>query len=184
MSISSRNIFNLSRLRQLDFKGLTITEAEWKSKTMVKLYILGDVKTSQLVDTIRACHGNMFRAIETIETRLDNLLFRCHFADSVYQARMFIGSRNVEVNGTVASRPSQLLKVNDMITLRRALWERIVAQSSNPLRKFFGFVPNYIDVNYASFSAILQRHPAYQDVPMPFGITTVRATGAFYSRRI
>lgn len=184
MSIVAKNIYNMAKFKPLDFKSLTISEAEWKSKTLGKLYILGDVKTSQFVDTFRKCHGNIFRTFELLETRLDNFLFRTHLADSVFQARTFISGKNIEVNGKLVSSPSHKLAVGDMVTVKLRIWDQIKTQSNNPFRKFWGFLPGYVDVNFASLSAVLHKHPTFEEIPVPYSRSIVQAMGAFFTRRI
>ena len=56
--------------------------------------------------------------IEILETRLDNIIYRMHFASSRSQARQFVLHSHVEVNGKLVNIPSYNVKQDDIITVR------------------------------------------------------------------
>lgn len=58
--------------------------------------------------------------LQTLELRLDNVVYRMGFADSRAQARQLVNHAHFHVNGIRADIPSMLLKVGDKITLREA----------------------------------------------------------------
>lgn len=55
--------------------------------------------------------------IQTLETRLDNIVYRLGFANSRNQARQFVSHRHVLVNGRKVNIPSYTVKVGDVVTL-------------------------------------------------------------------
>ncbi|MDD5634350.1 MAG: 30S ribosomal protein S4, partial [Candidatus Omnitrophica bacterium] len=55
--------------------------------------------------------------LQSLERRLDNVIYRACFAGSRAQARQIVGHRFVKVNGRRVNIPSFLVRVDDEITL-------------------------------------------------------------------
>ena len=53
--------------------------------------------------------------LQTLESRLDNVVYRLSFADSRQQARQFVGHGHFTVNGKRVSIPSYLVKKDDVV---------------------------------------------------------------------
>ena len=69
--------------------------------------------------------------LQTLETRLDNVVFRLGFADNRPQARQLVNHGHVQVNGRRADIPSMLLKAGDVITVgelarKKTYWKEVV----------------------------------------------------------
>ena len=183
MSISPKNCYNLAMRKDLDIRSLNISQIEWKSKTLGKLYILGDVTTSHFMKIFKECHKNIFRTFEKLETRLDNILFRSHFATSIFQARNLISRKSVSVNGKPITISSSYLNDGDLVSINPNHWKNLYKEAENPFRKIWGFVPSYLDVNFGSCSVILMRHPKYEEIPIPYDRKLISQMGNYYSRR-
>ena len=56
--------------------------------------------------------------LQTLESRLDNVLYRAGFALTRRQARQIVNHAHVLVNGKKVDIPSYLLKVGDVVTVR------------------------------------------------------------------
>ena len=56
--------------------------------------------------------------LRLLEMRLDNVFFRMGFATSRKQARQLVNHGHVQVNGTRAKSPSQVLSVGDVVSVR------------------------------------------------------------------
>ena len=56
--------------------------------------------------------------LQTLESRLDNILYRAGFAITRRQARQIVNHAHVLVNGKKVDIPSYLLKVGDVVTVR------------------------------------------------------------------
>jgi small subunit ribosomal protein S4 len=56
--------------------------------------------------------------LQTLESRLDNVVYRLGFATSRDQARQLVLHGHFELNGRRARTPSLLVKANDVITVR------------------------------------------------------------------
>jgi len=69
--------------------------------------------------------------LQTLETRLDNIVFRLGFASDRPQARQLVNHGHLMVNGHKADIPSMILKLGDVVTVdensrRNMYWKEIV----------------------------------------------------------
>jgi small subunit ribosomal protein S4 len=69
--------------------------------------------------------------LQTLETRLDNVVYRLGFAGDRSQARQLVNHGHVEVNGHRADIPSMLLRPGDVVTVkensrRKPYWKEVV----------------------------------------------------------
>ena len=55
--------------------------------------------------------------IQSLERRIDNVVYRMHFAPSRKAARQLVLHGHVRLNGRTASVPSQLVKANDVVSI-------------------------------------------------------------------
>ena len=58
--------------------------------------------------------------LQTLESRLDNVVYRLGFGTSRAQARQFVNHAQFEVNGKRVDIPSYLVKPGDIITVRES----------------------------------------------------------------
>lgn len=65
------------------------------------------------------------KLLESLERRLDSVVFRLGFAPSRQAARQLTRHRNVLVNGRKVNIPSYEVKVNDTITLKPKMLEQV-----------------------------------------------------------
>ena len=66
----------------------------------------------------------------SLETRLDNVVFRLGFASSRNQARQLVRHRHMEVNGQLVDIPSYHLREGDEVTVRSASKELDLVEAS------------------------------------------------------
>lgn len=69
--------------------------------------------------------------LQTLEARLDNVIYRLGFAGDRSQARQLVNHGHILVNGIKSDIPSMLLKAGDVITVeensrRKTYWKEIV----------------------------------------------------------
>jgi small subunit ribosomal protein S4 len=69
--------------------------------------------------------------LQTLETRLDNIVFRLGFAGDRAQARQLVNHGHVQVNGRKADIPSMLLRAGDVVTVeegarRKTYWKEVL----------------------------------------------------------
>ncbi|GAA5959300.1 hypothetical protein JCM21900_003921 [Sporobolomyces salmonicolor] len=140
MSWSPANLFNLYQRtygpRTADTKftksSLTMFQQKWKAKQLARGYH-GDwipeqkFKKSYLPDSLPPIVGNTAAGearvplasmmFAEIEKRLDTVVFRCCFADSIYRARMMVVHGKVRLNGQKVSDPNIKLNPGDLISV-------------------------------------------------------------------
>jgi small subunit ribosomal protein S4 len=58
-----------------------------------------------------------FNLLQTLETRLDNVVFRMGFAENRSQARQLVAHGHFRLNGRRADIPSMMVKPGDVVTL-------------------------------------------------------------------
>ncbi len=69
--------------------------------------------------------------LQTLETRLDNIIFRLGFADNRAQARQLVNHGHIMVNGIKSDIASMLLKPGDVVTVdenarKKTYWKDVV----------------------------------------------------------
>ena len=69
--------------------------------------------------------------LQTLEMRLDNVIFRLGFASDRAQARQLVNHGHIMVNGVKSDIPSMLLKSGDVITVeensrRKTYWKELI----------------------------------------------------------
>ena len=69
--------------------------------------------------------------LQTLECRLDNVLFRLGYADNRPQARQLVNHGHVLVNGRRADIPSMLMRVGDVVSVdenarKKTYWKEVV----------------------------------------------------------
>lgn len=119
-----------------------------------KRYVLKAMKSEETT-------GNAL--ITALETRLDNIVYRLHFARTIRQARQMVVHGHILVNGRKVDIPSYAVKPGDKIVLR---------EKSRKNQDFKdNFVENTVVVPYLSkdineFSGELVRLPDREEVPI------------------
>ena len=102
--------------------------------------------------------------LKLLEMRLDNVVYRLGFANSIRQARQMVVHGHILVNGKKVDIPSFNVSVGDEIKLREK-------SQKNPMFKenFESSILNvlpYISKNEADFSGTLLRYPERNEVPI------------------
>ena len=101
--------------------------------------------------------------IRILETRLDNILFRMHFASSRSQARQLILHGHVEVNGKPVNIPSYNIKLNDVITLKEKSKNLKVVMESLRLVGNYGTSP-WLEVDTENMKGTLKFVPRRNEI--------------------
>jgi len=103
--------------------------------------------------------------LQILETRLDNLVYRMGFANTIWSARQLVSHGHILVNGKKLNIPSYEVRVDDVITLKEKMRENIQIQEalkSCPA----GLVPPYLEVDRDTYSAKLTAMPQRDDIPV------------------
>lgn len=101
--------------------------------------------------------------VRSLETRLDNLVYRMNFAGSIRQARQMVVHGHIRVNGKKVDRPSYAVSAGDVLSLREK--SRNNDMFKNNFLEGVAAYP-YISLNKDEFSATLERLPERSEVPI------------------
>ena len=100
----------------------------------------------------------------SLETRLDNLVYRLGFASSIRMARQMVSHRHIEVDGVKINIPSYSVKVGQVISLvEKAQKSEQFKKSwlSDSKAKF-----DYLERDEEKFSGKLTRLPLRAEIPV------------------
>ncbi len=101
----------------------------------------------------------------SLETRLDNVVFRAGFAGSRNQARQLIRHRHVEVNGRTVDVPSYQVRAGDEVAVRARSRDGVVVKGSLEARTR-PQVPEWLALDEKARVARIIRVPERQDIPL------------------
>ncbi|KAJ2707900.1 hypothetical protein H4R19_004858 [Coemansia spiralis] len=131
-----------------------------------------------------------------MERRLDFIVFRSHFASSIWMARHIIAHGKVKVNGRPFPFPSHRVKDGDVVsvdpdavaTLKPAAnGGELLDFAPHPYQQPWMFVPEYLEVNYNTCSTVFLREPMTKplqtEVPSPYPPEFHALAYRFYQRR-
>lgn len=129
------NLFNLYKKNPINYKGMTLYQQKWRAKQETRAYHGEHVKetrwktlfspnlesVAQLDASLKGVEvENTPLTLQTyavLEKRLETALFRAMFASSIRQARQFIRSGDVQVNGVTIKHPSFPLRSGDVFNV-------------------------------------------------------------------
>ncbi|KAJ3102756.1 mitochondrial 37S ribosomal protein nam9 [Phlyctochytrium planicorne] len=133
MSWNKLNLYNLQRRsRSEDLSRRTVFQQKWIAKRELRAYHVPNISERQLlarhwrnqIPLVQMTQAQAERqppvqalAFGELERRLDVILFRSHFASSIWQARSFVTQGHVKVNGQRCRYPARRLAVGDMVTI-------------------------------------------------------------------
>lgn len=100
-----------------------------------------------------------------LERRLDNVVFRCGFAESRKQARQLIRHGHFCINGRKMNVPSYSVKVNEEVSIkeksRNILPIQAAISSGNTV------VPEWLNADSEAFKITVSRMPNREDITIP-----------------
>ncbi|WP_195262980.1 30S ribosomal protein S4 [Clostridium sp. 1001275B_160808_H3] len=111
-----------------------------------------------------------------LESRLDNLVYRMGFANSIRAARQMVNHGHILVNGKKIDIPSYKVDPGTEISLTEK-----ARKSPNYLANINGHVNTlpYIDSNLEEFKAVYTRYPLREEIPIQINENLIVE---FYSR--
>jgi small subunit ribosomal protein S4 len=101
----------------------------------------------------------------TLETRLDNIVFRLGFAASRSQARQLVRHRHVEVNGRIVDVPSFHVRVGDEVAVRANDRDLLTVVQSLEARTR-ARLPEWLALDEKNRVGRVIRSPERQDIPL------------------
>ena len=93
-----------------------------------------------------------------LETRLDIILFRLHFANSIFHAKQLINHGKIKVNNKYIRENNYQLKEGDLVEICSFLGKEFKSYK----------VPSYLERNWNLKTAVFIRKPFFQEIEYPF----------------
>ena len=114
-----------------------------------------------------------------LESRLDAVIYRAKFANTVFQARQLINHGHVRVNGKRVNISSFYLNENDEVEIKDSSKQlnTILSASSSKERD----VPDYLISDQKKLTAKFSRIPKFDEIPYP-AIMEPNLVVEYYSR--
>ena len=159
------------RKKRLSEYGLQLREKQ-KAKTT---YGLLEKQFKNLVQAVQVKRGDTKELIvATLETRLDNVVYRLGFAKTRYMARQIVSHAHVLVNGKKLNIPSYSVRVDDVISLSPVMQKnKIVLETNEAKEEVLPFLSK------KALSGKLIRMPKLEDLQVPFDLQLIIE---YYSR--
>lgn len=101
----------------------------------------------------------------SLESRLDNVVYRLGFASSRRQARQVVRHRHVEVNGGTVDVPSYVVKQGDEIRVREASKDLLPVQAALESKTRPGTV-RWLAVDDSTRTGRMLEKPTRSDIPL------------------
>ena len=145
-------------------------------------YNLGERQFRNYVKEILAKRGKMEDAgvqlIQTLERRLDNVVFRLGFADSRDQARQIVSHRHILVNNKVVNISSVLVKKGDKIKIRPSSNKKELFKTTLPKLKNHT-LPQWLSLDIKKLEGEVKELPIIEEAEIPVEVSIIFE---FYSR--
>ena len=129
--------------------------------------VYGNISEKQLrkyyAEAIRRKGDSSENLVGILETRLDSVVYRLKFVNSVYAARQFVNHGHVTVNGKRVNIPSYLVKPGDEIAVRSKAKEMAVVIEA--LAATDRNVPEYMTLDEKEMKGTFIRVPTFSEIP-------------------
>jgi len=102
--------------------------------------------------------------IKLLESRLDNVIYRCGFAPSRKSARQLLLHRHFLINGKIVNIPSYLLKPGDVVSVKEKSKKLDIIH--NTLRRTKDSVYEWLIVDKATLTGTFNQVPTRDQVPI------------------
>lgn len=152
-----------ARRRKLSDFGIQL-----KAKQKLKGYY-GNITEKQFRNTydkaVKTKGDTTENLIGLLERRLDAVVYRMKFVQTVFASRQFINHGHVMVNGQRVTIPSYRVNEGDVVEVReRSKNMAVVMEAQESAERD---VPDYMEVDPARLRGTFVRVPAFSDVPYP-----------------
>ena len=147
-------------------KKLTDYGAQLHAKQKFK-GVYGNISEKQLrkyyAEAVRRKGDSSENLVGILETRLDSVVYRLKFVNSVYAARQFVNHGHVTVNGKRVNIPSYLVKPGDEIAVRSKAKEMAIVAEA--LAATDRNVPDYMTLDEKAMKGTFVRVPTFTEIP-------------------
>jgi small subunit ribosomal protein S4 len=96
--------------------------------------------------------------LQTLESRLDNVVYRMGFASTRAEARQLVSHKAIEVNGKPVNIPSYLVRATDTVAVREKSKAQLRIKSSLELAEQNGF-PSWVEMDAKNFKGVFKNVP-------------------------
>ena len=134
--------------------------------------VYGMISHKQMVryfqEAARVKENTTHAFLERLECRLDNIVFRLKFANSIFGAQQLVSHGHIMVNGKKVDRRSFLVRPDMVISVKKESQQIPAikqAQANNATQ-----VPEYLSLDSGKFSGQLLFVPAHDQIPLPIPI--------------
>ena len=139
-----------------------------KAKQKLKGYY-GNISEKQFrkyyAEAIRQKGDSSQNLVGLLERRLDAVVYRCKFVQTVFAARQFVNHGHVKVNGRRVNIASYQVKVGDAIEVKDASKQLAFVMEAGQSGE--RDVPDYLEVDQNKLTAKMTRVPGLTEVPYP-----------------
>jgi len=104
--------------------------------------------------------------LQTLERRLDNVVYRLGFAASRSMARQLVSHGHITVDGRKVDVPSALVKAGSIITLREKSRKNEAVKTCLDTAAGRG-VPPWLELEAEQFKGTVKQLPVREDITMP-----------------
>lgn len=118
---------------------------------------------------------------ETLETRLDNVVYRLGFGKTRQMCRQLVNHGHIQVNGERVDIPSYIVETGDTIQVRPESRDKVPFQVAKEGKEGYEAYtpPAWLSVDRENLSGTIQAKPNYDPTQEVFDLTSVIE---FYSR--
>lgn len=102
--------------------------------------------------------------LQTLESRLDNVVYRMGFAASRSEARQLVRHKAISVNGVTVTVPSYQVNPADEVAVREGRSSQLRIQSAMEVAAQRGFV-DWVEVDAKKFSGVFKARPERAELP-------------------
>ena len=162
-----------SKLLKASRKRASLYEKLFKQKKILRAYY-GNLSNKQLEYILNFSKKNEIyknNPLLFLEHRLDIIIHRLNWVNSVAQAKQFIQHGNILVNGVKVTHRKFLIQPGDIIQVKLSSIPQVVKNLNNTLDDCLKYgvldAPNYFEVNYNVMSAIMLYTPNLEEIPFP-----------------
>ncbi len=134
--------------------------------------VYGMLSQKQLVNTYRKAlqqKGNTAQLLtEMLECRLDNVVYRLRFANSIFGAQQLVSHGHIQVDGKKVDRRSFLVRPGMVVSIKPASrqMKAIIQAQENVNRE----IPGYFSLEGDNFAGKLLASPQMDQVPLALPI--------------
>jgi len=114
-----------------------------------------------------------------LESRLDVVLYRSNFFNSIFSAKQFINHKKVYVNGFLVNKPGYRLKIDDVVNIKNPAFFYENLKQRLHKNVILTNHPSYLFVNYKLGLIKLVSLPLNENVPYPFFMNVKTMTHNF-----